>query len=186
VTASLPNVLTVARLVAVPLIVLFLLADDGANGSLRWWAFALFAASAFTDWLDGYLARRWHVVTEFGKLADPLADKALVLATLMCLVVVDGIPWWPFVVILARELVITLGRLAVARTVVIPASRGGKLKTLLQMLSLGMFLVPTSVQWVDDAAWWFLVAAVVVAISSGIEYGVRIVRVRAGGVGTAV
>ncbi len=89
----------------------------------------MFAAA--TDALDGYLARRWQAVTAFGKLADPLADKALVLAALGFLAVHHETPWWPVIIIAVRELGVTLGRLAVARDVVIPASFGGKAKTAL-------------------------------------------------------
>ena len=98
----LPNWLTWARLVAVPIVMVLLYVDDGREGTARGWATALFGIAAATDFLDGYLARRWHVVSSFGKLADPIADKALVLGTLLMLIVVDGMPWWPFAVLLLR------------------------------------------------------------------------------------
>ncbi|WP_084100346.1 CDP-diacylglycerol--glycerol-3-phosphate 3-phosphatidyltransferase [Demequina sp. NBRC 110051] len=169
-TGTVPNALTALRLIVVPIAVVLLVVDDGAEGPARWWAFVLVALAAATDWLDGYLARRWEVVSAFGKLADPIADKALVLGVLACLVVVDGIPWWPLAILLVREVGVTIGRLAVASEVVIPASRGGKIKTTLQLTALLMFLVPGFPSWFDTIAWWVLVAAAVVAIVTGIDY----------------
>lgn len=169
-TGTVPNALTALRLLVVPIAVVLLVVDDGAEGPARWWAFVLVALAAATDWLDGYLARRWEVVSAFGKLADPIADKALVLGVLACLVVVDGIPWWPLALLVVREVGVTIGRLAVASEVVIPASRGGKIKTTLQLTALLMFLVPGFPAWFDEIAWWVLVAAAVVAIVTGIDY----------------
>ncbi|GMA37116.1 hypothetical protein GCM10025876_33200 [Demequina litorisediminis] len=89
---------------------------------------------------------------------------------LACLVVVDGIPWWPLAILVVREVGVTVGRLAVASEVVIPASRGGKIKTTLQLVSLLMFLVPGAPAWFDAIAWWVLVAAAIVAVVTGIDY----------------
>lgn len=170
--------LTAARLVAVPIIVVLMIADAGAHGPARWWVLAVFLAAAATDFLDGYFARRWKVVSEFGKLADPIADKALVLTTLLMVVIVDGVAWWPLAVLAVREVGITLGRLAVASEAVIPASAGGKLKTTLQLVAVTLFLVPHAPQWLTAAAWWCLVAAVLVAIVTGLDYAAKIRRVR--------
>lgn len=175
-TRSIPNLLTGMRLLAVPVVVLLLIADEGHGAHARWWALAVFLIAAATDYLDGYLARRWNVVSPFGQLADPIADKALVLVTLGAVVVVDGIPWWPLVVLTVREVGVTLGRLAVAKDTVIAASRGGKLKTVLQLVALTAYLVPSALVWLDTLAWWSLVAAVVVAVMTGIDYSVRITR----------
>lgn len=175
-TASLPNMLTTARLLAVPVVVWLLIADDGAGGSLRWWALLVFLLAAATDYLDGYFARRWSVVSSFGQLADPIADKALVLVTLGALVVVDGVPWWPLVVLVVRELGVTVGRLAVAKGTVIAASRGGKLKTVLQLLALTAYLLPLGYLWLDVTAWWSLLAAVLVATVSGVHVAMQITR----------
>jgi len=177
VVRDVPNLLTVLRLFAVPVMVLCLVWDAGEEASLRWIAFAIFIAAALTDWLDGYLARRWDVVSAFGKLADPLADKALVLGGLAVLAYRDETPWWPLIVIAIREVAVTLGRLAVAKDVVIPASMGGKAKTALQVLALFLLLMPVSTTWVDAAGWWVLIASVAVAVGTGIDYAWRIVRI---------
>lgn len=175
-TSTLPNALTTARLIAVPVVVWLLIADDGAGGHLRWWALVVFLLAAATDYFDGYFARRWNVVSAFGQLADPIADKALVLVTLGAIVVVDGIPWWPLAVLAVREIGVTVGRLAVAKGVVIAASRGGKLKTVLQLLALTAYLVPLTHGWIDHGAWWSLLAAVVLAVVTGIHVAVQIAR----------
>lgn len=175
-TSSLPNMLTTARLLAVPVVVWLLIADDGVGGGLRWWALFVFLLAAATDYLDGYFARRWNVVSSFGQLADPIADKALVLVTLGALVVVDGVPWWPLLVLVVRELGVTVGRLAVAKGVVIAASRGGKLKTVLQLLALTAYLLPLTHSWLDVVAWWSLLAAVLVAVLSGVHVAMQITR----------
>lgn len=174
----LPNWLTWTRLVAVPVVVVLLGVDDGAEGTARWWALAVFVGAAFTDFLDGYLARRWRVVTSFGKIADPIADKALVLATLTMLVITDDLPWWPLVILAIREIAVTIGRLSVVATTVIPASRGGKLKTALQLAALTFYLIPGAPAWLDVVAWWLLVASVVVAVLTWIDYEVQLARAR--------
>ena len=175
-TSSLPNMLTTARLLAVPVVVWLLIADDGVGGHLRWWALLVFLLAAATDYLDGYLARRWSVVSSFGQLADPIADKALVLVTLGAIVMVDGVPWWPLAILAVRELGVTVGRLAVARDVVIAASRGGKLKTVLQLMALTAYLLPLANGWIDAVAWWSLLAAVVIAVVSGVHVAMQIAR----------
>lgn len=174
----LPNWLTWTRLVAVPVVVVLLGVDDGAEGTARWWALAVFVGAAFTDFLDGYLARRWRVVTSFGKIADPIADKALVLATLTMLVITDDLPWWPLVVLAVREVAVTVGRLRVVATTVIPASRGGKLKTALQLASLTFYLIPGAPAWLDVVAWWLLIAAVLIAVLTWIDYEIQLARAR--------
>ncbi|WP_296664515.1 CDP-diacylglycerol--glycerol-3-phosphate 3-phosphatidyltransferase [Demequina sp.] len=188
-TSALPNVLTVARLVAVPVFVALMLLDEGREGSARWWAVAVFMVAAATDYLDGYLARRWRVVSAFGKLADPIADKALVLGALVMLVIVDGIPWWPVAIIAAREVWVTVGRLLVAGDTVIAASRGGKVKTLAQLLAVWLYLLPGMPAGVDVAAWWVLLVATALALVTGVDYTVKIVEAarhqRAGGRATA-
>ncbi|MCJ7826694.1 MAG: CDP-diacylglycerol--glycerol-3-phosphate 3-phosphatidyltransferase [Demequinaceae bacterium] len=173
-----PNLLTALRLTAMPVVVWLILGDDGANGSGRWWALSVFLVASATDFLDGHLARRWQVVTSFGKLADPIADKVLVLAVLASLCIVDDIPWWPLAILILREVAVTLGRLGVAKLLVIPASRGGKLKTALQIAAITFYLWPPSPAWLDTVAWWCLIVAVAVAVLSGIDYMGRIVAAR--------
>ncbi|NYI41800.1 CDP-diacylglycerol--glycerol-3-phosphate 3-phosphatidyltransferase [Demequina lutea] len=172
-----PNLLTVLRLLAVPVMVACLLVDNGAQERWRWIAWLVFVLAAATDALDGYLARRWEVVSAFGKLADPLADKALVLGALVMLAVGGETPWWPLIVVAIREASVTIGRLAVARDVVIPASAGGKLKTALQVLAISMLLLPVQTTWVDAVGLWVLYASVVVAVATGVDYAWRIGRI---------
>jgi len=176
--STLPNILTALRLVAVPVMVWAFVQDHGAQGGMRWLALGIFAGAAFTDLLDGYLARRWSVVTTFGKLADPIADKVLVLAALGMLAWNHEVSWWPLIVVAVREVAVTLGRLAVASTVVIPASAGGKAKTVALNLSIGLFLLPGAPPWVDTLALVILVVAVVIALVSGLDYGRRILVAR--------
>ncbi|NTW39239.1 MAG: CDP-diacylglycerol--glycerol-3-phosphate 3-phosphatidyltransferase [Cellulomonadaceae bacterium] len=165
------NGVTVARIALVPLVVVCLMADGGA-GPWRWVAAVLFTLAASTDRLDGYLARRLDQVTDWGKLMDPIADKALMGATLVSLSVLGDLPWWVTVVILVRELGITAMRLAVLRYVVIPASRGGKIKTVLQSIGIGLFVLPldTLPQALTVVAWVVILAAVVLTVVTGVDY----------------
>ncbi len=178
--STLPNVLTALRLLAVPVMVWAFVQDHGAEGRWRWIALGLFVVAGLTDLLDGYLARRWEVVTSFGKLADPIADKVLGVAALSMLAWAGEVPWWPIAVIVVREVAVTLGRLAVASSVVIAASAGGKAKTLGLNLAIGLFLLPGMPTWVDTVALWVLIAAVALAVVSGVDYAGRIVRARRG------
>ena len=169
-----PNLLTVLRLIAVPVMLACLVQAGDAEAGWRWLGWGIFVFAAATDALDGYLARRWQAVTAFGKLADPLADKALVLAALGFLAVNHETPWWPLIIIAIREIGVTLGRLAVARDVVIPASFGGKAKTALQVAAIFFLLLPTPFAWVDTLGWWLLLISVVAAVVTGLDYGWRI------------
>lgn len=169
-----PNLLTVLRLIAVPVMLLCLVESGDSQDGWRWLGWGIFVFAAATDALDGYLARRWQAVTAFGKLADPLADKALVLAALGFLAVHQETPWWPIIIIAVREVGVTLGRLAVARDVVIPASFGGKAKTALQVAAIFFLLLPTAASWVDTLGWWLLLVSVVAAVVTGLDYGWRI------------
>ena len=133
------NVLTVVRIVLVPIFVVCLAAD---STGWRVVAFVLFWVASATDFLDGRLARNRGLVTDFGKIADPIADKALTGAALITLSVLGHLSWWPTILILVREIGITVLRFAVIRRGVIAASRGGKLKTLLQMVAISLYLLP--------------------------------------------
>jgi CDP-diacylglycerol--glycerol-3-phosphate 3-phosphatidyltransferase/cardiolipin synthase len=164
------NAITVVRIGLVPLVVGALLIDTA--GGWRLVATALFAVAALSDRLDGYLARRMDQVTDWGKLADPIADKLLMGGTLVTLSALGDLPWWVTVVIGVRELGITALRLAVLRYVVIPASRGGKLKTALQSVGIGLFVLPLDQlpAAVGQAAWVIVLAALVVTVVTGVDY----------------
>lgn len=165
------NAVTLARIALVPLVVVAILMDDGGGG-WRWVAAALFALAAATDRLDGYLARRLDQVTDWGKLVDPIADKLLIGSVLVTLSALGELPWWVTVVIAVREIGITAMRFAVLRYVVIPASPGGKLKTVLQSVGLGLFVLPltTFPTPVVVLAWVVLMAAVLVTVATGVDY----------------
>src|SRR5581483_3854933 len=133
------NLLTLVRIVLVPLFV-WLLVQDGTGWRLV--ALAVFAVASITDRIDGELARRHNLVTDFGKIADPIADKALTGSALIGLSVLGDLWWWVTIVILVREIGITLLRFVVIRYGVIPASKGGKLKTMLQVFAIGFYICP--------------------------------------------
>lgn len=162
----------------VPVFLLFLFAGDGHETSGRITAFIIFSVAVITDRLDGSLARSYDVVSEFGKLADPIADKMLIGAALIGLSMLGDLPWWVTVVILIRELGITVLRFAVIRRGVIPASRGGKLKTLVQAIAIGLFVLPLH-NWPSiwlTVAWWVMGAAIVLTLVTGLDYVVSAVK----------
>jgi len=164
------NALTVLRLVLVPVFVACLLA--GGTG-WRVAAFVVFGVASVTDLLDGRLARSRGLITDFGKIADPIADKALTGAALVTLSALGELAWWVTVVILAREISVTLLRFWVIRRGVIAASRGGKLKTLLQVVAIALYVLPGPPAVVREVV---MAAAVAVTVVTGIDYGVRAVR----------
>lgn len=174
---NIANALTVFRLALVPVFVLALFARDGHEDGWRVLAWVIFAVACVTDTIDGDIARKRGLVTEFGKLADPIADKALVGAALIGLSVLDDLPWWVTVVVLVREVGVTLLRFWVIRHGVIPASRGGKVKTLLQNVAIGLFVLPPW-GWLHGVAWVVMVAAIVVAVVTGLDYVARAVKLR--------
>ncbi len=171
------NALTVLRLLLVPVFAVALLHDAGEDTAWRIAACAIFALASFTDRIDGDLARRRGLVTEFGKLADPIADKALTGTALVGLSALGLLPWWVTVVILVREVGVTLLRFWVIRHGVIPASRGGKLKTLVQSVAIGLYLLPLSGVLATVAA-WAMAAAVVLTVGTGVDYVVRALTLR--------
>lgn len=179
---NIPNALTVLRILMVPLFLVLLLADGGNDVTLRWWALIVFLLAMFTDFVDGYLARRNNLVTNFGKIADPIADKSLMAAALIGLAIIVELPWWVPVIILVREFGITVLRFFMIRIAVMPASRGGKIKTVLQTAAIGLFLlifplsaVVPSVVYVIllILAWIIMTAAIVVTIVTGVDYCVQ-------------
>ncbi|WP_283607267.1 CDP-diacylglycerol--glycerol-3-phosphate 3-phosphatidyltransferase [Mycolicibacterium poriferae] len=173
--ANLANVLTGIRMVLVPVFLVALFVGDGHETFWRIVAFVVFAVAVITDRFDGALARSYGMVTEFGTLADPIADKALIGAALIGLSVLGDLPWWVTAVILARELAVTVLRFVVLRRGVIPASRGGKLKTLVQAVAIGLFVLPLSGGWLV-VGWVVMSAAVVLTVLTGLDYFVSAVR----------
>lgn len=171
------NALTVLRLLLVPVFAAFLIRDDGTDTRARLLAAAVFVLAVVTDRFDGEIARRWGLVTEFGKLADPLADKALTGTALVGLSVLGLLPWWVTTVILAREVGVTLLRFWVIRHGIIPASRGGKLKTLVQAVAIGLYVLPLS-GVLDDVRWWVMLVAVVLTVLTGLDYVARALTLR--------
>ncbi|MBS9531975.1 CDP-diacylglycerol--glycerol-3-phosphate 3-phosphatidyltransferase [Mycobacterium sp. M1] len=166
---NLANVLTVLRMALVPVFLVELFAAGGHEPGHRIAAFVVFVVAIITDRLDGALARNYGMVTPFGALADPIADKALIGAALIGLSMLGDLPWWVTVLILAREIGITLLRFAVLHRGVIPASRGGKLKTLVQAVAIGLFVLPLAGPWLVTA-WVVMAAAVLLTVGTGIDY----------------
>jgi CDP-diacylglycerol--glycerol-3-phosphate 3-phosphatidyltransferase len=162
---NLPNVLTVLRILLVPVVVVALL-DETPNGDLL--AAIVFALASLTDWVDGYLARSRGSITTFGKLMDPIADKLLVVAALVSLVSLDRLQAWVAMVIIARELAVTMSRLAATgQGVVISANRWGKVKTAMQVLMIFLLItVNGSPLWLDALVY----VTVAVTVISGLEY----------------
>jgi len=174
---NLPNMLTVGRLLAVPVLALLLIRDDGSAGSGVLLA-AVYVGACLTDLMDGHVARLRDQVTEFGIMADPIADKALVGTALIGLSLLGELPWWATAVILGRELAVTMLRMAVRRHGLIPASRGGKLKSLTQNVAVTMYLLPLSGP-LADLRLPVLLAAVAATLVTGVDYAVQAARMRA-------
>lgn len=180
---NIANVLTVVRILLVPFFIWFLLLDDGRAGLFRWLAVATFVVAIYTDKLDGDLARSRGLITDFGKIADPIADKLLIGSALVLLSVLGELWWWVTILILVREIGITLLRFSVIRYGVMPASRGGKLKTVVQTVAILLFLIPLQAV-AGDWAWWLaaavMAAATVITVVTGVDYIVQAIRLRAG------
>ncbi len=172
---NIANILTIARLALVPVFAALLLHAGGAESWWRSAAALVFMIASFTDRLDGQLARDRGLITDFGKIADPIADKALMGTALGALSALGMLWWWVTAVILVREFGITLLRFWVIRYGVIAASRGGKLKTLLQVLAISLYMLPWIPQWLRAVV---MAAAVVVTIGTGADYAIRAARLR--------
>jgi CDP-diacylglycerol---glycerol-3-phosphate 3-phosphatidyltransferase len=183
------NLLTMLRLALVPVFIAFLLAHDGHGTGWRLAATGVFAVAALTDRFDGEIARRRGLVTKFGTIADPIADKALIGAALIGLSALGDLSWWVTVVIAVRELGVTGLRFWVLRHGVIAASRGGKLKTLVQSLAIGLYVLPLTavapVPVVDQVRWWLMGLAVALTLVTGGDYVLRALRLRARGTAAA-
>ncbi len=182
---NVPNALTSLRILMVPFFAWALLADGGESTGWRWTAFALFALAAVTDKIDGDLARKHNSETNFGKIADPIADKALTGMAFVGLSIVGELWWWVTIVVLVREWGITAMRLwLVRRGVVLPASQGGKIKTFVQTFALGVLVMPLlhlDGPWetVGLVVWWVAMAGLAVAVAitvwTGVDYVVKTV-----------
>jgi CDP-diacylglycerol---glycerol-3-phosphate 3-phosphatidyltransferase len=177
---NVPNALTALRIVMVPFFAWALLVDGGESIGWRCFAWVLFAAAMVTDKIDGDLARKHNLITNFGKIADPIADKALTGMAFVGLSVIGELWWWVTAVVLFREWGITLMRFwLIRRGVVMPASQGGKLKTVVQTMALGLLILPLRLvdgAWatVGTVLWWlavaFMAAAVAITVFTGVEY----------------
>ena len=174
---NVPNALTALRIALVPVLAWCLSREDAT--ALRW-AAAVFVLAAATDVADGAIARRMGLITRFGAIADPIADKALIGTALIGLSLLDRLPWWVTVVILVREIGVTLLRFAVLRRGVIPASRGGKAKTFAQFAAIVMLLVAEPVGAWGIACAIVVLAAVVLTVATGIDYVMRARRLTRG------
>jgi CDP-diacylglycerol--glycerol-3-phosphate 3-phosphatidyltransferase len=174
------NVLTGVRIVLVPLFVACLLAG---GTTWRLVALATFCVASLTDLLDGRLARSRGLVTDFGKIADPVADKALTGSALICLSALSELPWWVTGVIMFRELGVTALRYWVIRRGVIAASRGGKAKTLLQVIAICLYVLPGALSPPSIVRELFMAAAVVVTVVTGVDYVLQAVRLHRSGPG---
>ncbi len=184
---NLPNLLTLGRIAAIPILVILLLFDNRTCGL---WAAGIFGIAAITDWLDGYLARKWEVVTVLGKFLDPLADKLLVMAAFIMMIPLGRVPAWAVFLILTRELVVTgLRSIASSEGIVIDASNLGKYKTIFQMTAIPGLLLHYDYYWLfglkielfhvsmHNFGIFFFYVALIMALWSGIDYMQKFFRV---------
>jgi CDP-diacylglycerol---glycerol-3-phosphate 3-phosphatidyltransferase len=169
---NIANALTVLRIALVPVFGWLLLFDGGHETRYRILAAIVFAIASLTDRIDGDIARARGIVTDFGKVSDPIADKALMGTAFVGLSILGELPWWVTLVVLVREVGITAMRFVVIRHGVMPASRGGKVKTVLQAVAIGLYVLPLAGAW-HVAAEVVMAAAVVVTVVTGVDYVVR-------------
>jgi CDP-diacylglycerol---glycerol-3-phosphate 3-phosphatidyltransferase len=184
---NVPNALTALRIAMVPVFGWALLHDGGDSLGWRWFAYGLFVVAMITDKIDGDIARKHNLITNFGKIADPIADKAITGMAFIGLSIIGALWWWVTVVVLVREWSVTIARLSIARQVVMAARQSGKVKTLAQALALGGFIAPfkdlTGV-WdtPGEVIWWIsallMGVAVVLTVTSGLEFARDAVRQR--------
>jgi CDP-diacylglycerol---glycerol-3-phosphate 3-phosphatidyltransferase len=177
---NLANMLTMSRMVLVPVFVFALFAGGGTDPAWQVTATVIFGVASLTDRIDGDLARRRGQVTDFGAIADPIADKALIGSALVGLSMLGELPWWITIVIGVRELGVTALRLWVLRYGVIPASRGGKLKAFAQAVAIGLYLLPLP-SAAYPVCWVAMGLAVALTVVTGVDYVVRALRLRAYG-----
>ena len=176
---NLPNLITLVRILLTPVFVWLLFLDNGADGVARYAAAAFFLLAIATDGVDGAIARRRNLVTNLGAILDPIADKVATGSALVALSILHELPWWVTIVILVREVGITALRFVVLSKRVIPASRGGKVKTVLQSLAISLALVPLWTifgDWVNGVNMVVMSVAVVVTVLTGLDYLVQALR----------
>ncbi|MFI8413822.1 CDP-diacylglycerol--glycerol-3-phosphate 3-phosphatidyltransferase [Paeniglutamicibacter gangotriensis] len=180
-TLNIANVLTVLRIIMVPFFVWALVADESEYGTMRWVALAVFAVAMYTDKLDGDLARSRGLITNFGKIADPIADKLLTGSALVMFSILAELPWWITIVILVREWGITAVRFVVIRYGVMAASRGGKLKTVMQAVAILLYLLPWThtISWLGTVAFIVMLLTLAVTVITGLDYLVKAWTLRA-------
>lgn len=185
---NLPNALTLLRIVLVPFFIWAFVADGGDYGPLRWLSVALFVVAIYTDKLDGDIARARGLITSFGKIADPIADKLLIGSALIMLSAVGELWWWVTIVMLVREIGITLLRFVVIRYGVMAASKGGKLKTVMQTVAIFVYLLPVTPanSWLGVIALVIMLAALAVTVVTGVDYVVKAWQLRSAGRGKGV
>jgi CDP-diacylglycerol--glycerol-3-phosphate 3-phosphatidyltransferase len=169
------NVLTLVRIVLVPVFLAMVVISDMSSTGWRIASCLAFCVASATDFVDGWIARRFQLVTPFGKVADPIADKALTGTALVLLSAYDRLPWWVTAVILVREWGVTALRFWVIRYGIIPASRGGKVKTALQIAAIAWYLWPVPNPY-DVVGPWLMGAAVAVTLITGVDYDIQALR----------
>ena len=176
---NLPNAITVVRILLAPVFIWMLLADGGADGALRWAAGVLFIVAIATDGIDGAIARKHGLVTDLGKLLDPIADKILTGGALVALSILGELPWWVTILVLVREIGITVHRMIVATDHVVAAAWMGKLKTVAQAVAISLALLPLYLVLGDWVFWVngiLMTAAVLLTVASGIDYVITAFR----------
>jgi len=184
---NIPNILTLLRIAAIPLMAVLLMSPTKSAG---FWAAALFSLASITDWLDGYLARRMGVVTVFGKFLDPIADKLIVMAAMIMILPFGRVPAWMVLVILGREIIITgLRGVASSEGIVIQASDLGKFKTIFQLTAIIALLLHYDYNWffgishpllqvnMHNVGMFFLWIAFILTVWSGIDYLARFIKI---------
>ena len=170
---NLPNKLTILRVIMVPFFVAFLLLTP-SHADFKWIAFALFVVASLTDLLDGHIARKYHMITNFGKFMDPLADKLLVCSALICMIELDRLPAWIVIIIIAREFIISGFRLVASDNgIVIAASYWGKFKTVSQMIMVVLLLLNIGHPFFVILSTVFVWIAVILTVVSLVDYVVK-------------
>lgn len=172
-----PNFITIARLLFVPVGAYTLFKNGGDDPTWQYISWVVFFILALSDIADGNLARSRNTITELGKFLDPVADKVMIGTAMISLSILNRLPWWITIVILAREVGITLFRLAIIKRGVIAANRGGKIKSTFQNLGVGFYVLPlgTNLYWFRDG---FMAIAIILTIATGFYYVQSVVRAR--------